>query len=71
MVGDEPTQTIWLGPGAEKELVFVHRKQPLLTIAKPVADDPSIKFPGTVFLEEGIDSDYRVEWTTGEDGTVS
>ena len=29
VIGDEPTQTIWLGPGDEKELVFVNRKQPL------------------------------------------
>ncbi len=28
VIGDEPTQTIWLGPGDEKELVFVNRKQP-------------------------------------------
>ena len=71
VIGDEPTQTIWLGPGDEKELVFVNRKQPLLTIAKSDADDPTIKIPGTVFLVEGIDSDYKDEWTTGEDGTVS
>ena len=71
VIGDEPTQTIWLGPGDEKELVFVHRKQPLLTIATSDADDPTIKIPGTVFLVEGIDSDYKDEWTTGEDGTVS
>ncbi len=71
VIGDEPTQTIWLGPGDEKELVFVNRKQPLLTIAKSDADDPTIKIPGTVFLVEGIDSDYQDEWTTGADGTVS
>ena len=71
VVSDEPTQTIWLGPGDEKELVFVNQKQPLLTIAKSDADDPTVKIPGTVFLVEGIDSDYKDEWTTGEDGTVS
>lgn len=71
VVGDEPTQTIWLGPGDEKELIFTNEKQPLLTIAKSDADDPSVKISGTVFLVEGIDSDYKDEWTTGADGTVS
>ena len=71
VIGDEPTQTIWLGPGDEKELIFTNEKQPLLTIAKSGADDPTVKIPGTVFLVEGIDSDYKGEWTTGEDGTVS
>ena len=71
VVGDEPTQTIWLGPGDDKELIFTNEKQPLLTIAKSDADDPTVKVPGTVFLVEGIDSDYEDEWTTGEDGTVS
>lgn len=71
VVGDEPTQTIWLGPGDEKELIFTNEKQPLLTIAKSDADDPTIKIPGTVFLVEGIDSDYKDEWTTGADGTIS
>lgn len=71
VVGDEPTQTIWLGPGDDKELIFTNLKQPLLTIAKSDADDPTVKVPGTVFLVEGIDSDYKDEWTTGEDGTVS
>ena len=71
VVGDEPTQTIWLGPGDEKELIFTNEKQPLLTIAKSDADDPPVKIPGTVFLVEGIDSDYTDEWTTGADGTVS
>ena len=71
VIGDEPSQTIWLGPGDEKELIFTNEKQPLLTIAKSDADDPTIKIPGTVFLVEGIDSDYKDEWMTGEDGTVS
>lgn len=71
VVGDEPTQTIWLGPGDKKELIFTNEKQPLLTIAKSDADDPTVKIPGTVFLVEGIDSDYKDEWTTGADGTVS
>ncbi len=71
VVDDESTQTIWLGPGDEKELIFTNEKQPLLTIAKSDADDPSVKIPGTVFLVEGIDSDYKDEWTTGVDGTVS
>ncbi len=71
VVGDEPTQTIWLGPGDDKELIFTNEKQPQLTITKSDADDPTVKIPGTVFLVEGIDSDYKDEWTTGADGTVS
>ena len=46
VVGDEPTQTIWLGPGDDKELIFTNEKQPLLTIAKSDADDPTVKVPG-------------------------
>ena len=71
VVGDEPTQTIWLGPGDDQQLVFDNLKQPLLTIAKTDADDPTVNIPGTVFLVEGIDSDYKDEWTTGDDGTVT
>ena len=71
VIGEEPTQTIWLGPGDEKELIFTNEKQPLLTLAKSDADDPTVKIPGTVFLVEGIDSDYKDEWITGADGTVS
>lgn len=38
VVGDEPMQTIYLGPGEEQELIFDNLKQPLLTIAKLDAD---------------------------------
>lgn len=72
LISDEPTQTIWLGAGDDQKLVFKNQKKPLLTISKTEAgteDNPPI--PGTVFLVEGIDSDYRDEWTTGVDGTVS
>lgn len=71
VVSGEPMQTIWLGPGDDQQLIFNNLKQPLLTIAKTDADDPTVKIPGTVFLVEGIDSDYRDEWTTGDDGTVT
>ena len=70
VVGDEPTQTIYLGPGEERELIFDNLKQPLLTIAKIDADTNDI-IPGTVFTIEAIDGDYRNDVTTGADGTVS
>ena len=34
VVGDEPMQTVYLGPGEDRELIFDNLKQPLLTIAK-------------------------------------
>ncbi len=34
VVGDEPTQTIYLAPGEDRELIFDNLKQPLLTIAQ-------------------------------------
>ena len=71
VVGDNPTQTIWLGPGDDQELIFDNLKQPLLTIAKVDAADSTTPIPGTVFTIEGIDSDYQHDVTTGEDGTVS
>ena len=70
VVGDEPMQTIYLGPGEEQELIFDNLKQPLLTIAKLDADTNDI-IPGTVFTIEAIDGDYRNDVTTGADGTVS
>ena len=70
VVGDEPMQTIYLGPGEEQELIFDNLKQPLLTIAKIDADTNDI-IPGTVFTIEAIDGDYRNDVTTGADGTVS
>ena len=70
VVGEEPTQTIYLGPGENRELIFDNLKQPLLTIAKIDADTNDI-IPGTVFTIEGVSSDYRNDVTTGADGTVS
>ena len=34
VVAAEPTQTIWLGPGDDQQLIFDNLKQPQLTIAK-------------------------------------
>ena len=42
-----------------------------MTIAKVDAADSTTPIPGTTFTIEGIDSDYRNDVTTGEDGTVS
>nr|WP_326153440.1 SpaA isopeptide-forming pilin-related protein [uncultured Oscillibacter sp.] len=70
VVGDEPMQTIYLGPGEDRELIFDNLKQPLLTIAKIDADTQE-KIPGTVFTIQGISSDYKHDVTTGADGTVS
>lgn len=71
VVSDEPTQTIWLGPGDDQELIFDNLKQPQITIAKVDASDSTTPVPGTVFTIEGIDSDYQHDVTTGQDGTVS
>ena len=70
VVGDEPMQTVYLGPGEDRELIFDNLKQPLLTIAKMDADTNDI-IPGTVLTIEGVSSDYRNDVTTGADGTVS
>ncbi len=67
VVGDEPTQTIWLGAGDSKELVFDNLKQPVLKISK-VEQGTNTPIPGTVFTVEGIDSDYRQDLTTEADG---
>ena len=64
-----PPQTIYLGPGDHRELVFDNLKQPELTIAKGHVDD-------------GQDPGYRVPiirsttitaamLRTGKDGTVT
>ena len=71
VVSDEPTQIIWLGPGADSQLIFDNLKQPQLTIAKVDADDPDTKIPGTVFTVKGVDSDYQNDVATGQDGTVT
>ena len=70
VVSSTPTQTVDLGPGDSRELVFDNLKQPELTIAKVDADDPAVKIPNTVFRIIGIDNDHRSDVTTGKDGTV-
>lgn len=70
VVGGETTQTIYLGPGDDQNLVFENLKMPRLTVTKIDAED-SKPIPGTVFTVEGIDSDFSADWTTGEDGTVT
>ena len=71
VVGDEPTQTIWLEAGDSKQLIFDNQKQPLLKITKiEKGTTPAVHVPDTNFLIEGIDSDYRHNVTTGPDGTV-
>ena len=70
VVGDEPTQTIWLEAGDSKELIFDNLKQPTLKIAK-IEKEVGTKIPGTVFTVEGVDSDYRQDVTTGTDGSVT
>lgn len=70
VVGEEPMQTIYLGPGEERELIFDNLKQPMLTLKKIDADSQE-PVPGTVLTIEGIDSDYKHDVTTGTDGTVS
>ena len=70
VVGDEPTQTIWLEAGDDKELIFDNMKQPLLKIAKvEKGTNPAVYVPNTNFLIEAIDGDYRHNVTTGQDGT--
>ena len=71
VVAAEPTQTIWLGPGDEKQLIFDNLKQPQLTIAKVDAADSTTPISGTVFRIEAIDGDYQNDVTTGQDGTVT
>ena len=71
VVAAEPTQTIWLGPGDDRQLIFDNLKQPQLTIAKVDAADSTTPIPGTVFRIEAIDGDYQHDVTTGQDGTVT
>ena len=46
-------------------------KQAFIEAATKIDADDSSPVAGTVFTVEGIDSDYRSDWTTGEDGTVT
>lgn len=70
VVGDNPTQTIWLEAGDSKELVFDNLKQPLLTLKKIDADTGDV-IPNTVLTVKALDGTYQDDWTTGPDGTVS
>ncbi len=67
VVGEEPMQTIYLGPGENRELIFDNLKQPVLKISK-VEQGTNTPIPGTMFTVEGIDSDYRYDITTEADG---
>ena len=69
-ISDEPTQTISLNGGDEKEVIFQNLKKPELTISKIDADSGK-PVPGTVFTVKAINGDYQDDWTTGPDGTVS
>ena len=69
-LGEVTTQTIYLGPGDNRELVFDNLKRPEITISK-VELGSGIGIPGTVFSVSGIDSDYRHDVTTGVNGTVT
>ncbi len=69
VVSEEPTQTIWLEAGDNKELIFDNQKQPLLKISK-IEKGTGKPIPGTVFLLEAIDRDYRHEVTTEANGSV-
>ena len=70
VVSDEPTQTIWLEAGDNKELIFDNQKQPTLKICK-IEKGTNVKIPGTIFTVEGVDSDYRQDVTTEADGAVT
>ena len=69
-ISDEPTQTISLNGGDEKEVIFQNLKKPELTISKIDADSGK-PVPGTVFTVKAINGDYQDDWTTGADGTVA
>ena len=70
VISDDPTQTISLNGGDEKQLIFENLKKPLLTISKIDADTGEV-IPGTVFTVRAINGDYQDDWTTGPDGKVS
>ena len=67
VVSDEPTQTIWLGPGEQRTLVFSNLEEPKLSIMK-IDAETSTPIAGVVFAVQGIDVDYSADWTTGADG---
>ena len=63
-------RTVSLNAGDTRELVFRNHKNPLLKVSKIDATD-STPVPGTVFAVEGVDSDYKADWTMGADGSCS
>lgn len=69
VVGENAIQTVYLAPGAKRELIFENFQQPKLTIKKIDAVDHK-PVPGTVFEVAAIDGDFKHDYTTGEDGTV-
>lgn len=69
VVSDDPTQTIWLEAGDSKQLIFDNQKEPLLKITK-IEKGTNKPIPGTVFLLEAIDGDFRHEVTTEASGSV-
>ena len=69
-ISDEPTQTISLNGGDEKEVIFQNLKKPELTLSKIDADTKE-PIPGTVLRVEAINGDYQDDWTTGPDGKVT
>ena len=71
VVGDEPIQTVYLGPGEERELIFDNLKQPLFDHRQGGRRRLHHPHPRHHLTIEGIDSDYRNDVTTGEDGTVT
>ena len=56
-ISDEPTQTISLNGGDEKEVIFQNLKKPELTLSKIDADTKE-PIPGTVLRVEAINGDY-------------
>ena len=70
VIGEEPTQTVYLGPGEDQQLIFDNLKQPLLTLKKIDADSQA-PIPQTVLTVKALDGTYQDDWTTGADGTVS
>ena len=69
-ISDDPTQTISLNGGDEKEIIFENQKKPLLTLKKIDADTQK-PIPNTVLTVKALDGTYQDDWTTGSDGTVS
>ena len=67
VLGEDRTQTVWLGAGEHPVLVFGNLEQPQMTILK-IDAETSAPIAGVVFNVQGIDVDYEADWTTGTDG---